>query len=236
MILSHKESLTGNAIKMNWQYEIGGWTDPLVSLLESDYIDDLVTFIDQKYKESKLVYPKRNRLFKPFQYCKYDELKVVMISTTPPITEKGSGIGFGINTSDENETLPSFLESFKTVIKESLYKTATGSICFDTTLQDFAEQGVLFLNTSMTREVNNDHQIIWRNFIRQIIKTISKEKQNIIFVFLNGDNEKFEKYIDIKKHYILRNSGPVLPHFSNIITKIEDIILDKYGSREYIQW
>lgn len=233
-MLLHKESLTDNMIKMNWDLEIGDWVEPLYSLLESDYLDDLVTFINEKYKQNEFVYPKRNKLFKPFKSCKYNELKVVMISSTPIISEKSSGLGFGV-FSNNDDSLPVILENFKIVIKESLYPKSE-NVYFDTTLQDFAEQGVLFLNTSMTTEVNENHNIIWRNFIREVIKTINNNNQDIIFVFLNSENEIFEKYIDVKKNYILRNSGSTLPHFSPIITKIEDIILDKYGSREYIQW
>jgi uracil-DNA glycosylase len=236
MVLVHKESLTNRRISINWQKDIGDWVDPLYSLLESDYIDDLVTFIQQKYLQSEHVYPKKSRLFKPFQYCKYDELKVVMISNNAPISEYASGFGFGINSFDEKALLPNLLESLKILIKESLYPSIKGTIFFDSTLQDYAEQGVLFLNTSLTVEANESHSDIWRNFVRQVIKTISKEKDNIIFVFLNGENELFEKYIDVNKHYILRNAGSTLPHYSNIISKIEDIILCKYGSREHIQW
>lgn len=235
MILAHKESLTNKVIKVNWQLEIGDWIDPLFSLLESEYMDDLVTFINEKYKSTKFIYPKRNRLFKPFQYCKYKDLKVVMISTNCPISEKASGFGFGLNTNDDNENLPPFLNSFKTVIKSNLYSNSTGSVYFDTSLQEFAEQGVLFLNASMTRECNESHEVIWQHFIRETIKTINKEKKGIVFVFLNSDNERFEKYIDTTKNYILRNSGNTLPIYSNLISKIEDIILDKHP-QGYIQW
>lgn len=234
-MLLHKESLTGTMIKLNWDKEIGDWFDPLYSLLESDYVDDLVSFINEKYKENKFVYPKRSRLFKAFESCKYSELKVVMISSSPAMTERSSGIGFGIITNNEEDPLPAALENLKIVIKENLYKNSE-NVYFDTSLQEVAEQGVLFLNTSMTREVNDNHHVIWRNFIRQVIKTISKGNKDIVFVFLDGENERFEKYIDIKKHYILRNAGTVLPSYSQIINKVENIILDKYGSREYIQW
>lgn len=237
MILSHKESLTGRQLKYNWGRCIGDWIDPLYNLLETDYVDNLVTFIDQKYKSGKDIFPNEFNLFKAFHFCRYSDLKVVIISNNAPLTKEASGIGVGINIPEGKiVNLPPMLNSIKECIDDTVYGHIKNEVSFDTSLQDIAEQGVLFLNTSLTTEITQSHKEMWKGFIRETIKTINKEKKDVIFVFLNSDNEELEKFIDLQKHYILRNTGGILPFYSTIFTKIDDIIEEKYGSQSYIQW
>ena len=234
MMMIHRESLTDKVIKMNWYEELGNWVDPLYNLLESDYIDHLVTFIEHKYNSKAEIYPPKKNLFKPFYQCDYTDFKVVIIGNNAPLSKEASGIGFGMN--DKYSTLPSTLGSMKDCIKETIYGSKIKHVHFDTTLEDIAGQGVLFLNTSMTTESKESHEIYWKKFIRTIIQHISKEKENIVFAFINSDNDYLKAEIDNSKHLIVENTGSYIPAYSQFFVKIDEYINSKYGKHDYIQW
>ena len=237
MILIHKESLTNKDIKFNWGLNLNTWVNPLTSLLESDYTDDLVSFIEQKYKSPTIVYPKKFRIFNTFKHCNYDDLKLVFISNNPPISEYASGIGFGLNSiNTDPHNIPVLLKNFKKLIKNSFYNNISGELPFDNGLQELAEKGVLFLNTSLTVEANENHKLIWKNFVRNVIHHISSAKKDIVFVFLNNENDYFEKYIDSSKHYIYKNENPILDPSDNILCKVDDILDHKYKTYNTIDW
>lgn len=239
MMLIHRETLTDKILKVNWSKQIGDWFDPLYSLLESDYMDHLVTFIEQKYFNTRNVYPSKDNLFNPFRYCRYDELKVVFITDNAPLSSKASGVGIGIHQDKDDyfdAVLPSALQSMKSCISDTIYSSINGDISFDASLIDIAEQGVLFLNLSMTIDHKESHSIVWKNFIRQVVKTVNNNKQNIVFVFLTKEAKYLEKYIDLKKNYLLKEDSGELSFFNNVFNKIDDIIDEKYSRNEYIQW
>ena len=233
-MMIHKESLTDKVIKVNWYEELGNWVDPLYSLLESDYMDHLVTFLEQKYKSKAEIYPSRKNLFSSFYQCGYEDLKVVIIGNNAPLTKEASGVGFGI--SNKYTTLPSTLGSMRDCIKETVYGSNVKNVYFDTTLEDISGQGVLFLNTSMTIESKGSHEIYWKKFIRSVIQHINNKKENIVFAFINSDNDYLKKEIDTSKHLIVENTGSYIPCYSQFFVKIDEYINSKYGKNDYIQW
>lgn len=78
-------------------------------------------------------------------------------------------------------------------------------------LKCWAEQGVLLLNTILTVEKGkaNSHVTLgWEKFTDHILKIISDNCKNIIFLLWGKQAQKKIKIIDYKKHKILCSAHP----------------------------
>lgn len=188
----------------------------------------------------ELLCPHPSNVFRAFRICLYDNLKVVFLGQDP-FPQKGiaTGILFG-NSRDtpENKISPS-LE----IIKECCidYTIPHGLIEFDNTLENWAEQGILMLNSALTCKVNEvgSHVMIWRKFIAQLLKNLSARETGIIYVLFGKQAQSFEPYINTKNNHIIKVEHPayfarVNKSMPNIFKSIDVLLKEKYG--ETIKW
>jgi uracil DNA glycosylase len=73
-------------------------------------------------------------------------------------------------------------------------------------------------------------------FIRNVIIEINKRKENIVYVFLTGDNLNLCKHIDEDKNKIIVNPFSILMSYSTIFTELDEYIEDNYESYARIVW
>jgi uracil DNA glycosylase len=227
-----------NKSKFNWVKELNlDWSNALSELLDSDYSKHLGNFIDQIYLSDKEVYPIKSRLFTPFKRCSLKDVKIVIIDDRPVIDNRSSGIGRGIiEPSFVTKDLPLELRHFRDCIYETIYGNQYSITNFDNSLDDYCDQDMLFLNCSMCIDKNKDYTIIWKHFIRNVIIEINKRKENIVYVFLTGDNLNLCKHIDEDKNKIIVNPFSILMSYSTIFTELDEYIEDNYESYARIVW
>jgi uracil-DNA glycosylase len=225
-----------------------GWTELLNPLLSSIYMFNLIVFIGELYKikpnlvEGKhLIYPYKNRLFENFRSCDVNNLKIVILGSEPFSNYKATGVPFAntesVHGSTESETI-----LIERCIRKTVYNNDT-QYEFDETLKNWCNQGIFLLDVSSTSEegVKNAHGKYWANFTREVIKIISNEKDNLIFIVWGSDAEYFTKYISSSNnHHILRfnhpskslNSDWNCPNFNQA-----NLILKKItNGKEMINW
>ena len=140
--------------------------------------------------------PSKKNIFRAFKACPYKELRVICLGMDPyPQPGVAQGILFG-NAKDTPENLLS--PSLK-VIKECAinYEIPHGSIVFDNTLESWAKQGMLLINSAFTCNVNEvgAHLNIWRPFTAKLIENISSANNGLVFVLFGGQARSFESYI-----------------------------------------
>lgn len=185
--------------------------------------------------------PEYKNIFKAFHLCPYKELRLIILGQDPyPQKNVATGLAFAnFSNTPENNISPSLQ-----VIKESVinYKIPHNLIIFAPDLEEWAKQGVLLLNTSLTCEINKpgSHNLIWRPFISKLIENICKCNSGIIFLLLGKQAQSFESNINKLQHiikvphpsYCYRNNIE-LPH--NIWTDINKtlISLNGYGINFY---
>jgi uracil DNA glycosylase len=231
-------SLTKNINNFSWKKELTlDWSLALSDLLESDYSEHLSTFIEQVYLSDKEVYPIKNRLFIPFKRCSLKDVKIVVIDNRPVKDIRSSGIGRGvIDSSILIKDLPRELREFRDCIYETIYGNQYSITNFDNSLDDYCDEDMLFLNCSMCVEKDKDYTIIWKHFIRNVIQEINKRKENIVYLFLTGDNLDLRKYINEDKNKIIVNPFSILMSYSTIFTELDGYIEDNYSSHSRIVW
>jgi len=231
-------SLSKNKDSIDWKKELDlDWSITLSNLLESDYGKNLNTFIEQIYLSDKEVYPIKSRLFTPFRRCSLKDVKIVVIDDRPVKDLRSSGIGRGlIEPSSLIKNLPMELREFRDCIFETIYGNQYSITNFDNSLYDYCDNDMLFLNCSMCVENNKDYTVVWKNFIRNVIQEINKKKENIVYLFLTGNNLDLRNYIDESKNKVIVNPFSVLMSYSTIFTELDEYIENKYPPFNRILW
>lgn len=176
--------------------------DPRYSIIEKK-LNDLV-------KNGKKIYPYPDLVFSAFKFTPYDQLKVVIVGQDPYFNSSKNGLpqAMGLSFSVPlGIPIPSSLEN---IYKNMLKYKHLSSMPKHGNLQFLAYQGCLFLNTALTVTdgEKNSHSSMWKWFTDEIIKTISKEKENIIFVLWGAPALEKLELIDINKHQIIVSSHP----------------------------
>lgn len=139
--------------------------------------------------------------------CPYDECRVVLLGQDPyPQKGVATGLAFG-NKIGTVKISPSLQ-----VLKESVidYTKYHSNPKFDITLEDWAKQGVLLLNSALTVEVNKpqSHTLLWRPFIADLLNKLSNYRSGIVYILLGKQAQSFKPYINSKFNYILEEQHP----------------------------
>lgn len=184
--------------------------------------------------------PNIKDVFKAFKLCPYNKCRVIFVGQDPyPQRDVAQGVLFG-NSSDtpENKLSPSLQ-----IIKESVinFEISHNLITFDPSLESWAKQGILMINSALTTEVGKIgvHMMKWRPFMIAFLKQMSMINPGIIYVLFGSQAQILEPYIN-KNNYVLKIEHPA--YFARINKKmpyhiwkdINKILYDLYG--EKIEW
>jgi len=180
------------------------WKNILQNEFEKPYFKDLTSFVKNEY-ENYQCYPKEKDIFAAFDFCTFDNLKVVIIGQDPYHgPNQANGLCFSVK--DGITHPPSLINIFKEITAD-LGKEYPQS----GNLEKWAKQGVLLLNATLTvreHEAGSHQKQGWERFTDEVIKQISKEKESVIFLLWGGFAKKKTKLIDNTKHHILESGHP----------------------------
>lgn len=172
---------------------------------QKDYYKKLKEEIDKRY-ETTTVFPEKQNIFKAFSLTKLDNLKVVILGQDP-YHGFGQAQGLAFSTPANIKNPP----SMQNILKEIQSDLGKKSICEDGDLTPWAKQGVLLLNTILTVEEakpKSHHNLGWEVFTDNIIKYISDNCEDTIFILWGSPAISKTKLIDRKKHHILTAPHP----------------------------
>ena len=180
------------------------WKKVLEKEFQTDYFNNISLKTREEY--SKFVcYPPGSKLFRAFDECPFNKLKVVIIGQDPYHGEnQANGLCFSVN--DGVEKPPSLKNIFKELNTNFTKNKRTNS-----DLSDWSNQGVLLLNSilSVRRKFPGSHRHIgWEEFTENVIKIISKEKMNLVFMLWGNYAKNKEKFIHDNNHLVLKSGHP----------------------------
>lgn len=163
--------------------------------------------------------PSIREVFKAFELCPYTNCKAVFIGQDPyPQRGVATGILFGNRIEVSDSKLSPSLE----VIKEAVidYEVPHGPIYFDNTLETWAKQGILMINSALTCELNKvgSHVMIWRPFIAKFLKAMSEKNTAIVYVLFGKQAQTFKPYINQRFNHIIEIEHPA--YFARTNTKM----------------
>ncbi len=182
------------------------WLKVLHGEFEKDYMLKLKQFLKEEKEAGHKVYPKGGDIFNAFNKTPFDKLKVVILGQDP---YHGAHQAHGLSFSVQKGITPP--PSLKNIYKELVTDIPGFVIPKHGDLTEWAEQGVLLLNASLTvREGNpGSHQKRgWEEFTDTVIKTISEKKEGIVFVLWGAFAQAKAELIDQTKHFIIKSPHP----------------------------
>lgn len=181
------------------------WQTILSDEIQKPYFSDLLVEVDKEYSVH-ICFPPKELIFAAFDYCSFDNLKVVIIGQDPYHGEgEANGLCFSVN--DSVKIPPSLRNIFKEVNSDlnRLFFPTSGN------LEHLAKQGVLLLNATLTvrKDKPNSHKHLnWEKFTDAVIQKISDEKQHVVFLLWGNFAHKKGLKIDRNKHLVLESGHP----------------------------
>lgn len=155
---------------------------------------------------TKNICPNIKNVFKAFSICQFDSCNVVFLGQDPYPQE---GVATGILFGNSNDTPEDNLSPSLKVVKDSIINQGVKCV-FDNSLEDWAKQGILMINSALTVETNKigSHSLIWRPFIADFLSRLSKQKKGIIYVLFGSQAQSFIPYINKTGNYIIQERHP----------------------------
>lgn len=179
--------------------QLGTWGEILKPFIVSPECDKIYAKLKEDAKKGIVICPDSKETFRAFKECPWEELKVVFLLQDPyPWIKKGIKVADGIAMSCKwTEICQPSLENFYTGIEDDLYNGLNLDMYRNPDLTYLANQGVLFLNTSLTVRANQigSHQTLWKDFIEYTLKLISLGKDNVVFVLCGDEAKKYHNSI-----------------------------------------
>jgi uracil-DNA glycosylase len=175
------------------------WKKVLRSEFEKPYWQELTEFVRQQYLSGK-VYPPAKNIFRAFDLCPIDKVKVVIVGQDPYHgPNQANGLSFAVS---DGITLPPSLKNIYKEIQNDLGINPLPS----GDLSRWASQGVLMLNSVLTVSAGNPashKQKGWEKFTDAVIKSLNENRQNIVYML-------WGKYAQVKGEVINREKNLVL--------------------------
>tara|TARA_R110000868_G_scaffold351806_1_gene613070 strand:- start:969 stop:1640 length:672 start_codon:yes stop_codon:yes gene_type:complete len=219
--------------KQFWVEELGEkWALQLKDTLRDPYMGKLMDFLSTEYALNT-VYPPRKEIFNAFKFCPWDKLKIVILGQSPHLNGEANGLCFADRyTSTYHST--SLCKIYECIERE--YCPQGFYLDFDFTLEKWAKQGVLLLNTSLTtrKESNESHKKPWKKFISAVLNNINEYSPGTIFILWGKEAQALIPHIKEHNHILSFNLPSNEDWHCPNFKEADKIIMDLY--RETIKW
>ena len=180
------------------------WKEILREEFSKPYFEELVSFVKQEYASGE-VFPAGRNIFRAFDKCPFEKLKVVIIGQDPYHGDgQANGLCFSVN-----DGVP-FPPSLKNIFKEVSDDIGT-PIPRSGELDRWAEQGVLMLNAVLTVRAHNAASHAgrgWERFTDAVVKAIAERKQGVVYMLWGSYAQRKGAIADPKQNLILHAVHP----------------------------
>ena len=180
------------------------WKQYLAPEFDKEYFRDLTDFVRREYALGT-VYPKGKNIFRAFDECPLDRLKVVIIGQDPYHGPgQANGLCFSVNP---GVPLPPSLQNIFTEIESDLGRPVSR----DGNLERWARQGVLLLNAVLTVRANQaaSHQGHgWERFTDAVVETVAQEKSGIVYLLWGSYAQRKGAIVDRNRNCVLETAHP----------------------------
>lgn len=180
------------------------WKEALEPEFVKPYWQELTANITNQYKNTQ-VYPKAGNIFRAFDLCPLDLVKVVIVGQDPYHgAGQANGLSFSVN---DGVTFPPSLKNIFQEIKNDLEVTPLSS----GDLSRWAKQGVLMLNSVLTVLANKPAScagIGWESFTDAVIQTLNAKRTHIVYMLWGKYAQSKGEVIDRNQNLVLTSGHP----------------------------
>ncbi len=183
------------------------WQNILVDEFQKSYFQHLTAFVqNQRNQFPDKIFPSENQTFQALNLCDIENVKVVILGQDPYPT-KGHANGLSFSVQPDVFPLP---KSLQNIFKE-LKSNYPEKEIMNGDLTNWAKQGVLLLNTTLTVQegIPNSHSKKgWDIFTDEVIQKIGQNQSQVVFLLFGKNAHLKENLIDSNKHLLIKTSHP----------------------------
>lgn len=180
------------------------WKEVLQNEFDKPYFKTLTDFVREEYR-TQTIYPPAPEIFNAFNLTPLSNVKVVIIGQDPYHGHgQAHGLCFSVN---EGIAIPPSLRN--------IYKEREGDVevpySQNGSLIEWAKQGVFLLNATLTvraSQAGSHQKKGWETFTDAVIKTISDQKEHVVFILWGAYAQRKSVLIDQNRHLILKAVHP----------------------------
>ena len=181
------------------------WKKHLASEFEQPYFAELTGFVKEEY-ERGAVYPPPKEIFRAFDLCPFEKVKVVILGQDPYHGPKqANGLSFAV---EDGVSVPPSLQNIFKEIEDDLGKRLAHR---SGDLTRWAKQGVLLLNATLTvrsRAAGSHQGRGWERFTDAVIQALSAEREHLVFMLWGNYAKQKGAHVDRSKHLVLEAAHP----------------------------
>lgn len=181
------------------------WKAVLSTELQKPYFISLTDFVRTEYMSGVDIYPKPQDIFRAFETCPFNKIKVVILGQDPYHgARQAMGLSFAVHT---GTAIPPSLQNIFKEVQSDIGITPIA----DGDLTRWASQGVLLLNATLTVRggLPGSHQKKgWEEFTDAVIRTLSDQCEHIVFILWGNYAKQKGSHIDRTKHLVIESAHP----------------------------
>lgn len=217
-----------------------GWATKLRGFIQSSDFDKILDTLYKLREDGKRFTPPLKQVFRAFEECPHDKLKVIMIGQDP-YPHFGVADGLAFSCSNTGKPQPSLKNMFEAIERNVYEEFPTYQ---DPNLTRWANQGVLLLNSALTCQVDKvgSHYAIWQDFIAYTMDILNYTDSGLIFVLMGKQAQELESMIG-DHHHIIKVSHPASAAYTktvwncgNLFNQCNKIINGLNGPSFKIEW
>lgn len=217
-----------------------GWADKLKGFIHSSDFDAIIQQLIDAKENGKRFTPPLKHVFRAFQECPYNNVRVVIIGQDP-YPQLGVADGLAFSCSLTGYVQPSLQFMFN-AIEETVYQGVPAHQ--DPDLTRWANQGVLLLNSALTTEIGKPatQYDIWEPFLAYVLDIINTLNGSTVFVLMGKKAQEFEAILS-DHHHIFKVSHPASAAYNksvwdcqDVFNKVNQVITDLNGKEFIINW
>ena len=224
--------------KMFEKLKPNGWDRVLKSFIFSSEFDDILIKLKTLAEADKRFTPPLKQIFRAFEECPLDKLKVVFVGQDP-YPQLGVADGISFSCGNTQKVQPSLRYIFAE-IERTVYQGFPTYQNPD--LSRWSNQGILMLNTAFTVEVGKigSHYDIWKPFTAYLLDWLNNNNPGLIYVYMGKKAEEWSELTDDNNHkFTVKHPASAAYNGSkwdsdNIFIKISELV--KNNSGETITW
>ncbi len=179
------------------------WKKALGAEFDKDYFKNLTDFVREEYMKCP-VYPAPSNIFRAFDLCPIDQVKVVIIGQDP-YHEPGQAHGLCFSVESGTALPPSLINIYKEIENDLGHKSITNG-----DLTKWAQQGVLLLNSVLSVRAHSAASHAgrgWEQFTDAAIHALSHYK-NIVYILWGSYAQKKAEFLNTSENLILKSVHP----------------------------
>ena len=181
-----------------------GWAQVLAAEFQQQYMQDLRSFLLDQKRHGAQIYPETADTFRAFQLCDFARVKVIILGQDPYHgPRQAHGLSFSVRSGIKAP--PSLANIFKELESDLGWSRSK------TDLSDWAEQGVLLLNSVLTvtaRSAGSHRNQGWETFTDKAISALAQQRQGLVFILWGSYARAKKQLIDSAQHCIIESAHP----------------------------